>query len=107
MEFLVLLAIVLVGSIVESFVAFLFGGMTPKDAQSLFDVETDAVTIVWATTGGRERPDRRSGAVRAVGQTFDESQHLGGAVALADPVDDGGADHGPVRDPGDVSRILG
>ncbi len=42
MEFLVLLAIVLVGSIVESFVAFLFGGITPKDAQSLFDVETDA-----------------------------------------------------------------
>ena len=42
MELAILLAVVLVGSIVESFFAFLFGRMTPKDAQSLFDVETDA-----------------------------------------------------------------
>ena len=42
MELVVLLAIVLVGSIVESAFAFLFGGLTPKDAQSAFDVETDA-----------------------------------------------------------------
>ena len=41
MELVILLAIVLVGSIVESMFAFLLGGTTPKDAESAFDVKTD------------------------------------------------------------------
>ena len=42
MEFVVLLAIVLLGSIVESAFAFLFAGFPPKGAQSPLDVKTDA-----------------------------------------------------------------